>query len=90
MITEYIGTEYTEKFRDNMGQNFDVPDKPSLVCALRATFFKSSSDSKIVSIGGWGAKSSVSRWVGVYGIITPEKELFHNPFSSFKFSEFFA
>ena len=77
-------TEFIDKPRKNMDEVFDVPEKASLICAIRTTLYKRNPNIKMVTIGLHGGRS-VSHWAGVYGFFTPDKDEFINPFSVFTF-----
>ena len=74
---------FIEQSRKNTDVIFSTPEKPSRVCEL---FSKSKNQNiKIVAIPLFpGIK--VACWVGVYGIKTPEKTKFINPFSELVFT----
>jgi len=69
-----------------MGRIFSVPEETTPICAIRAALFKCNSDNKMVAIGLHGG-NMVTNWVGVYGVVTPKKASFINPFSVFSFDD---
>jgi hypothetical protein len=72
---------YIDKPRKDMG----TPDKPTPICALRVAMFTcTNSHIKIAAIPLHGG-GAIKNWVGVYGIKTPKKSAFINPFDVFTF-----
>lgn len=83
-----MDTELIKKSEEMMGVVYSVPEKTSMkesmVCAIRIIPYKLNPNIKIVAIGLHGGKA-ITNWAGVYGVRTPDKDIFINPFALFSF-----